>query len=42
MDRLSTNIDIKSENNYDIWIVGIIVIAITISITAYLKIQSKP
>ena len=34
--------DIKSENNYDIWIVGIIVIAITISITAYLKIQSKP
>jgi len=34
--------NIENEINYDIWIIGIIVIVITISITAYLKIQSKP
>jgi len=34
--------NIENEINYDIWIIGIIVIMITISITAYLKIQSKP
>jgi len=34
--------NIESEINYDAWIVGIIIIVITISITVYLKIQSKP
>jgi len=34
--------NIKNEINYDIWIIGAIVIVIITSITAYLKIQSKP
>ena len=34
--------NIENKINYDIWVIGIIVIMIIISITAYLKIQSKP
>jgi hypothetical protein len=34
--------NIENEVNYKIWIIGIIVIIIIISITAYLKIQSRP
>ena len=34
--------NIENEINYDIWIIGIIVIVIIVSITVYLKIQSKP
>ena len=34
--------NIENEINYNTWIIGIIVIVVIISITAYLKIQSKP
>ena len=34
--------NIENEINYNIWVIGIIVIVIIILITAYLKIQSKP
>jgi len=34
--------NIENEINYDVWVIGIIVIVIIISITAYIKIQSKP
>ena len=34
--------NIENEINYNTWMIGIIVIVVIISITAYLKIQSKP